>query len=253
MFAWLARRRKRNRDAHKQLKALFEASRRLMLDKDSVFHFPMFGEEVHLYLPYAGFDFIQNTIVSKADFFEGDILRKIRKNYFNNQPCTVLDIGGNIGSHAVFFAKFCKANVFTFEPQKALFRILQRNLELNNVNVESFNFALGEYDGCADIEEYNTHNTGGTAFQKQENGDFLVKPLDSLNLTNIHFIKIDVEGFESMVLRGAKQTNANSRPIIWIEIFDENKSTVFPILHEMGYELKEQLASADYIFMPKIK
>lgn len=106
MFKWIKRRRDRIKAFRKDVVENLRVLRILgEVDADHTFRFPMLGKEVCMYLPYAGFDLIQRAIVLKADFFEGDLLRHVRKTYFSGAPCHVLDIGGNIGNHAVFFFK----------------------------------------------------------------------------------------------------------------------------------------------------
>lgn len=255
MIAWYKRWSNRTKSLMNDVREIHSVVHKMAylqgLDADKIFRFPMLGEEIQLYLPYAGFDLIQKNILTSADFFEGELLRHVRRTYFTGERCKVLDIGGNLGNHAVFFAKFCNAEVTTFEPQPAIYKILQKNIELNALEIVAHNLAVGESDGMATIREYDTSNTGGTQISEVSSGEFKVCPLDSFGFTDVHFIKIDVEGFESKVLKGGRETIINSRPILWIEIFPENKKFVSSILKEFGYSLKEQIAKHDYIFVPK--
>lgn len=162
----------------------------------------------------------------------------------------MLDIGGNIGNHAVFFALFCNAEVTTFEPQSAIYKILQKNIELNAPEIVAHNVVLGESDIMATIKEYDESNTGATQISEESCGDIKVCPLDEIGFKDVDFIKIDVEGFEAKVLKGGRETIIRSRPILWLEIFPENKNEVSSILTELGYSLKEQIAQLDYIFVP---
>lgn len=234
--------------------SLLFISRAPAVGPDSIFSFAMMGEDVSLFLPNFRFDVIQGSIVKKGDFFEGELLRYIKGKYISkiSKPkVTVADVGGNIGNHAVFFGKFCNAEVFTFEPQRNVFRILEKNVTLNNVDVHAYNVALGCSDGYADFEQYTPTNIGATRLKATSVPSGMeIKTLDSYKI-HPDFIKIDVEGFESFVLRGAMQTIRNARPIIWIEIFPENRGRVFSILGEMGYELVEDLGDSNFIFRYK--
>lgn len=253
MLAWYKRWSNRLKNNIKLNERILESIKEIKdynrLDADSIFRFPMLGEEVKLYLPYAGFDLIQREILSSADFYEGEVLRYIRKTYFNGSRCKVLDIGGNIGNHAVFFAKFCNAEVITFEPQPAIYKILKKNIELNSLDVTAHNFALGEMTGRAIIKDYESTNTGGTQISESASGDIQICSLDDLNFENVYFVKIDVEWFESNVLKGGRNTFLKLKPIIWIEIWPDSYSEVGAILNDLGYIRKEQLDERNYIFV----
>lgn len=255
MMAWYKRWSNRTKSLMKDVREICSVVHKMGylqgLDADKIFRFPMLGQEVLLYLPYAGFDLIQKNILTSVDFFEGELLRHIRMTYFTGERCKVLDIGGNLGNHAVFFAKFCNAEVTTFEPQPAIYKILQKNIELNELEIVAHNLALGESDVMATIRDYDTSNTGGTQISEAPCGEIRVCPLDSFSFTDVHLIKIDVEGFESRVLKGGRETIISSKPILWIEVFPENKKVVRSILDEFGYSLKEQIAKHDYIFIPR--
>lgn len=255
MFGWYRRWSSRTKEQMKHIRELRDLVSKIndlrSLDENNIFRFPMLGEEVQLYLPYARFDYIQKHILADADFFEGDLLRHVRQTYFSGARCKVLDVGGNIGNHAVFFSKFCNAEVVSFEPQPAIFEILKKNIEMNAPDVVAYNLALGKTEGGATFKDYDSLNTGGTRISVTTSGPIKVCPLDSFDFKDVHFMKIDVEGFEGEVFKGAKRTILESKPIIWVEIFKENYSDIFEILNEFNYELREQLAASDYVFAPK--
>ncbi len=73
--------------------------------------------------------------------------------------------------------------------------------------------------------------------------------LDSHNLENVDFIKIDVEGYEPEVLQGAERTITTYNPVLFIEVLNKYKQTspVFDILASYGYTQVGQVAE-NYIF-----
>ena len=86
---------------------------------------------------------------------------------------------------------------------------------------------------------------------------FPVKTLDSFKLTNVSFIKIDVEGHELAVLTGAMETIKNSKPIMVIETENEALQEVQKLLDGIGYRevLLEDIAGQagdpqNHIFYP---
>ena len=53
------------------------------------------------------------------------------KNFINPTK-NIIDLGANIGTHSIIYSNYTKGNIYSFEPQKIVFDILQKNIELNN-------------------------------------------------------------------------------------------------------------------------
>ncbi len=171
----------------------------------------------------------------------------------------ILDIGANIGSHTLFFAqKFGnQCNVLAFEPQRLVFQNLCANLALNGLtNVHALNVALGETPGMIRVPalNFNTENNfGGLNIEGHEVGDNIpLITIDSLNLSRCDFMKIDVEGMEESVLKGAKETIEKFKPIIYLENDRPNKSqALITYITSLGYQLhwhKPPLFNPDNFF-----
>jgi FkbM family methyltransferase len=84
-----------------------------------------------------------------------------------------------------------------------------------------------------------------------------VVPLDDLNIEQVTFVKIDVEGHEFDVLQGAEQTVARWRPHVLVEVKPQNEERVFAFFAKLGYRhvrLSELAAAAEstenHIFLP---
>lgn len=78
--------------------------------------------------------------------------------------------------------------------------------------------------------------------------DTVMYRLDDFRIPeHIDFIKIDVEGYEQMVLQGAGETLRRNRPVIMIEIFDENYGRVNDCLCSIGYRCRMKVEN-DYIY-----
>ena len=127
---------------------------------------------------------------------------------------TALDIGANVGLWSRDLVKYFD-QVIAFEPVAMFRECLEKNVTASNISVESV--ALGDSEGQVRmiITEGNTGHTHvdptGTG------GDTRIIQLDSLNLQNVDYIKIDCEGFEYRVLQGAKETIQRCRPVVVIE------------------------------------
>jgi FkbM family methyltransferase len=134
-----------------------------------------------------------------------------------------LDIGANLGAHTIAMARLVGPTgfVFAFEPQRVLFNILCGNIALNELtNAKAYPLALGRAPGGTRLMplDYNgPNNFGGIALGGTEGDGVAIATLDQLGLPKPRFIKIDVEGMELDVLRGAKAVLARDRPILYVE------------------------------------
>jgi FkbM family methyltransferase len=175
----------------------------------------------------------------------------------NNNEKIILDIGSHIGSHSILYAKYIdNCQVYCFEPQQAIFQLLQKNINDNLLtNCKLFHNTVGHkitettmssmlYDGYDCLIEYNTNkiiNYGGIGLgQNGENTKMIT--IDSLNLERCDYIKIDVEGAEILVLMGATETIEKYKPIIMFENTDKKVSN----------EMKNSL-SIDFVPMDTIE
>jgi FkbM family methyltransferase len=150
-----------------------------------------------------------------------------------------LDIGANKGVYSYALLK-CSAKVHAFEPNPKLFSMLSRWAA---DRVELHPFALGD---CAGTMALNVPKSGrGRGFSNQ--GSTLlpvtrefasvpveVKRLDDLDLGDVGFIKLDVEGYEREVLAGGIKLLRRCRPVLLVEL--EEKHTQRP-LPEMVAEI----------------
>jgi len=132
-----------------------------------------------------------------------------------------IEVGSNIGALTVPMARRCR-KVYAFEPQPDNFSMLLRNLKDNNLgNVETGNCALGSRCGITHIpylDSLGHHNYG-----RVEVGDsgctVTMQRLDDMIDADdrIKFIKIDVEGHELEVLKGAAGIIMRDRPVLYVE------------------------------------
>lgn len=145
---------------------------------------------------------------------------------------TVVDAGANIGAHTVYFAKIVGplGQVLAFEPQRILFQMLCGNIALNRYdNVVAVNVALGSELGAAVVPKIDYEkggNFGGMSLGEGKGGEEVpVKTLDSYDLPSCHLIKIDVEGMEQAVLKGAEVLLQKHRPLLYVENDRAEKSS----------------------------
>ncbi len=157
----------------------------------------------------------------------------------------VIEVGANIGAHTVFLAQQVgpKGVVLAFEPQRIVFQTLCANMALNNIpNVVCFQQAAGSQHGFIKVPplDYTRENNfGGLALGDFEHGEPVpVFPLDAISLPQCHFIKIDVEGMEEDVLRGAVAMIQRHKPILYVENDWEDKSaSLIRYIDSLGYDM----------------
>jgi FkbM family methyltransferase len=138
---------------------------------------------------------------------------------------TVLDIGANIGNHALAFATRA-AQVHAFEPIPAIYRLLAANVQDNDLrNVQTHALALSDQGGTATIYMVRQGNFGASSFDQRSEG---VEPVEVTRMTGddfvrqqaisrVDFIKIDVEAHEVYVLKGLMQTLQRDLPWLTME------------------------------------
>lgn len=131
---------------------------------------------------------------------------------------TVLDIGANIGTHTVAYAKHAH-RVLAFEPLPIAFDCLRYNTR-NLSSVSLFACAVG-IDGTTVSMETPEKNYG--ASYTVDGLDTRVISIDSLGLHACNFIKLDAEGDEIDILIGAQKTIERFQPVMLIEC---NRSTL---------------------------
>jgi FkbM family methyltransferase len=153
---------------------------------------------------------------------------------------TAIDIGSKFGHYSKELVKDF-ASVHAFD-MRAKMRISRKNLKFHNIALGDSNNTV--YYTSARVNEYRGENTC-----KQ-------KKLDDMSIQNVDHIKIDVEGHELLVLRGAVKTIKNYKPVITIEqntvIEQEGKGSKWDgiqFLKSMGYWLVDHNGRDDYILI----
>ncbi len=141
----------------------------------------------------------------------------------------IIDLGANVGYYTLKLSqknKNCK--IIAVEPDPNTFKILSKNCKLNNLeNVTLHNIAISEENGNVKLFKSETHSGTSSILSKSDskNESILIKSLTLDNFLGnsykkIDWLKIDVEGSELFVLKGASNTLKITSKII-IELHEE--------------------------------
>jgi len=200
--------------------------------------------------------YIGSMLDRYGEFSEGEI------DVFQQllQPgMTAVEVGANVGAHTVAIAQLVgsRGRVLAFEPQLGVFQLLCANLALNAIeNVEAHWAALGSAPGLIAVPRLDSRvreNFGGLAIGAAQQGDQVrLATLDIFELPACHFIKIDVEGMEAEVIRGARETIRRHKPAIYAENDREDASpALISLLHELDYRCYWHLPA--YVRIPNFR
>ena len=164
-------------------------------------------------------------------------------SYLRPEKNVVVTAGANHGIHCRFYAQTFK-HVYAFEPNPYSFHCLSMNCPYDNVY--KMNCALGSRCEMVDLSGKLDKQSG---LVKIKPGGFVpCITIDVLNLSACDLIQLDVEGYESKILRGALKTIEKYRPVVIAE--NGRRGDVRDFMEKMNYECKEQSVS-DTIWIPK--
>ena len=209
------------------------------LVKSAIRRFSFLREFAKRMLPYN----IQLFVFSKVYEPEIYFLKKLLKQQQNG---IAVDVGANQGLYTYFLAKKCKlSKVLAFEPNPTPFKILYDKTKQYN-NVEIYNIGISDAsEGTLTLQipldDRGKQITTRSSFIQSNNKapydevDVPVATLDGLKLSNVVFIKIDVEGYEEFVLSGSMNTIKTNRPILLIETNLQEPTENVMRLFSIGY------------------
>ncbi|MBF0162605.1 MAG: FkbM family methyltransferase [Magnetococcales bacterium] len=205
------------------------------------------------------------------DNSEVDLVRNLlARAVTDGRRMVLLDVGANIGSHTLALARLPNAEVHAFEAQRLVFIMMVGSVALNSLdNVYVYNRAVSDvsgeelsfpavnYDhpanfGALELAEARIKDFKGARLpEKMETVTTL--RIDDLNLTDVQLIKVDVEGMEHRVLRGAQQTIERWRPFIYLEIHKTpDLEAISAMLTQLDYTFYKA-SDRDVLCTPKEK
>jgi FkbM family methyltransferase len=187
----------------------------------------------------------------------GLVKRILQKMLLNQNKLNFYDIGANTGYYGVMAAYLGNGTVqtFSFEPLAECVWSIEQSSKLNSLEskIRIFQTALGDKPGSATLYVSGSGSTLHQDFLGNTDAPQQTVPVEALDnvvakhaLPNPDFIKIDVEGHELAVLRGAEKTVSQSHPVLFVEIAKTLKNlgrtfknpeyeNTFELLESWGY------------------
>jgi FkbM family methyltransferase len=205
--------------------------------------------DVQMFLP-ANWRGIEKLIFAFRESYEPelDYLEQIL-----SQGMTFIDAGACCGIYTLAASKMVgqQGRVIAFEPSSRVFRVLRKNIELNGLtNVLACPLALTEKKGKAWL--YHHSNTGcdslGRDHSFTESAEVIATEslddvLQETSVDRVDVIKVDVQGTEELVLRGANRMLNSQHPIVIFEVYREgtvplglSPDGAWEFLDSLGYE-----------------
>jgi len=154
----------------------------------------------------------------------------------------VYDVGTCFANHALYFSSILGSHVECFEPNVRLLPYIDKTMTGARASYNLHNVALGDQEGFGATSEVE-ENLGSSKFiaaapASPASGTELTT-LDTFiatkSLKDPDIVKIDTEGFECKILRGAKKMLERASPELFVEITPENKDEAMALLDEFGY------------------
>ena len=174
------------------------------------------------------------------------------ESYMKGSRRRAVDAGAHVGFWSEWLARRFE-HVAAFEPHPIMQACFSDNVTHRNTTLHRC--ALGEGESTVALN-YDSSNSGMSHISLETSGDTAMRTLDSFGFDDLDFIKIDVEGFEARLLRGAADTLRRNRPLLLIENIEryqteryaEQPGEVERLLNAMGARLLLSLSEDTQLY-----
>tara|TARA_Y100000992_G_scaffold300777_1_gene270154 strand:- start:9900 stop:10607 length:708 start_codon:yes stop_codon:yes gene_type:complete len=181
----------------------------------------------------------------------------------------VIEGGCHIGTHTIKLGMLAE-HVYAFEPMPSSYNLLKQNAEINNLkNITVIKKGLSNTSNKVYFDWIPHDNPGGSGLSNNpmgkpewiENDEQRIPvdltTIDLLNLERLDFIKLDVEGYESLAISGGLKTIQKYKPVITLEVWSNHSGGVdinytkntFKDLIDIGYTVVS-IGGPDFLFIP---
>jgi FkbM family methyltransferase len=205
-------------------------------------------------------EYVFDQIAALGDFYERDVLDSLRRLPLAPGD-VVLDVGANIGNHTLYFGEHLEQRVVAVEAETANATVLERNVAANGFadRVRVVRGAAWSEPGTVTLDQRIPGNSGTFYVSGSGVGEVPAFRLDDLELdangAAVGLLKVDVEGAELDVLRGAAKILESDHPHVCVELHDSPSfEAVAALLLGHGYQLVDvQGRSDNYIWVHELR
>ena len=184
------------------------------------------------------------TFIENAGDGQSELRREAYKHIKSWRGC--VDAGANVGMWTRYLMQDFE-QVHCFEPNPVFIECWRKNTPADQ------NAVLHEV-GLGDSEHTATFTQPLAQMLDRTPGDIQIRTLDSFELVDIDFIKIDVDGYEDLLVKGAQDTIAQNLPVINIEMKRSKRPGIVRVaedtLKKLGYKLKIRTKSDEVWLKP---
>lgn len=204
------------------------------------------------------------------DKYEPTTFAEFRKIIDSNRIDVFYDIGANAGMYSVAAAKSGVRSIESFEPSETHFKVLDQNTD-HFSGVKTHKIALGEFPSQGTLvltDEPGSHYVDSSINSAEIGQEINIYTLDLFRFEDssgqkrrkVDLLKIDVEGYELNVLKGAKRLLLEDKPDIIIELDEghlrrarHSRSEVIEFLRGLNYECVRVIDSENFLARPSLK
>lgn len=220
--------------------------------------------ELGIFSVFSNEEYILRAL-ERGEPWEKELIRRVIR--LIPSASDVLDIGSHVGTHSIPYAAKCR-RVYAFEAQAPIYSLLLHNICQNGItNIVPYHTAIGAMEGvCSLTATVPDGRSAGEAISYASS----TKPInyggmqlgaggatvgmitiDSMNLSNVGYMKVDVEGAEPLVFYGARETIKRCRPVILYErnwkVLSSSTFTELKATPEMaGWDVSAYCATLGY-------
>ena len=177
---------------------------------------------------------------------QADTQKRQRDNglRYVSQWRNAVDIGAHVGEWTRSLSRKFE-HVICFEPNPNFRECFNRNIKEHNVTLHPYGLSSHSHNASQGVN--STHLNDVLGDTEPNDGDIECRTLDSFNLKDVDYVKIDVDGFEIPLLEGARKTLKTNSPTINIEMKRRKRPLIVnkakEILTGLGYTYKSRVNS----------
>jgi FkbM family methyltransferase len=191
------------------------------------FHFVLDSEVDHI-----------QSVIRGGNFYETEELELIAE--LAGAPRRILDVGSNLGNHAIYFAhRFNAELTVPVEPNPRILPMLRANLGLNwhpSFDLSLVGYGLSDGVGHGVSKVGSEENLGGAKLEQDAAGTVPITSGDIRFPSSVFdLIKIDVDGMENTVIRGMVEILRRSNALVFVEVLLPHIGPTIEQMRDCGY------------------